>query len=406
MEYKTGLLRNGIRLVHIAVDSKVAHFGVLINAGTRDELPGQSGIAHLTEHMLFKGTHKRKAYHILSRLDDVGGEFDAYTTKEDIALYTTFLNSYYNRSIELLSDVLFSSVLPEKELLKERDVICDEINSYRDNPAELVFDEFESYLFSNHALGNPILGDEASIRNISVCDIKTFMKRCFNTDQMVLCSAGNIPFNKLMHYCDKYFGEHPENLRGFQRAEFSQSQRFEKRKEIGSHQAHCMLGNTAYSYRDERRLALILLSNILAGPVMNSRLNLLLREKHGITYNIESSYNPYYETGNFSIYFGTDNDKVEKCLSLIRKELISLCNTPLGSMQLSKAKRQIMGQLAISTENHAQMMLSAAKSYLLFDDIESLPSLFDRIEQIKSSDITEVANEVCHPDKLSMLLFN
>ena len=406
MEHCKGILPNGIRVIHIPTRSTVSHCGIMINAGTRDELATESGIAHLTEHMMFKGTRHRKAFHILSRLDDVGGDMDAFTTKEDITLYAGFLNTYYERSIELLADVVFNSVYPEKELIKEREVICDEINSYRDNPAELIFDEFEAMLYNHHPLGNPILGSRKSVKNISVDKINDFVQRCFCTDQMVFCSVGNIDFKKLMQLCTRYMGHFPVNTRAYQRQLFGGNGSFNTVKKIKSHQSHCIIGNTAYSYRDPKRLPLLVLSNILAGPGMNSRLNLLLREKHGITYNIEAVYNPYFETGNFSVYFGTDQANVDKSLTLIRKEILGLCNHRLGSLQLSKARKQIIGQMAMGAENHSSLMLSIGKSYLVFDEVESFETLCNRIEAVTASDILEVANEICYPDKLSMLLFN
>jgi len=336
----------------------------------------------------------------------VGGELDAYTTKEETALYASFLSEYYPRAIELLNDIVFNSVFPAKELQKEKFVICDEINSYKDNPSELIFDEFESLLFENHELGKSILGTENTVKSIQVSQIEKYIKRCFSTDNIVFTSVGNISFKKLLSLCQNTLQTNTKSTRNSKREKFIQSKRFTITHSFNTYQAHCLMGNTAYSYCNDKRLALIVLSNILAGPAMNSRLNLLLREKHGITYNIESVYTPYTETGSFMLYYGTDEKNISKCRHLIEKEISTLCNNRLGTLQLSKAKKQIMGQLALGFEIHSNLMLSIGKSYLLFNEVEDIGAMFSKIDQITANDLMDAANEVLYPEKLSTLIYS
>jgi predicted Zn-dependent peptidase len=330
MIFETHTLSNGIRLIHRPVNANVAHCGIILNTGSRDEQEDEWGIAHFIEHVVFKGTTKRKAYHILSRMEDVGGELNAYTTKEETCIYTTFLDKDYKRALELISDITFNSVFPEKELEKEKEVILDEINSYKDSPSELIFDDFEELLFKKDPIGRNILGTPKHIKAFKRDDILKFISNNYHTDQMVISSVGNIPFKKLVKMVEKYFGEIPENIR----TEKRQKPNFYKPRTQtlikNTYQRHCVLGNVAYDLNDDKRIPLSLLTNILGGPGMNSRLNLSLREKHGLAYNIESNYTPYVDTGVFSIYFGTDKGYLDKCLSLIDKELNLLCTKKLG----------------------------------------------------------------------------
>ena len=405
MEFQTYTLRNGIRIIHRQDKSPVAYCGLIINTGSRDEKPEEHGMAHFIEHVIFKGTKKRKAYHVLSRLDDVGGELNAYTTKEETCIYAAFLKQDYERAIELIHDITFNSTFPQKELAKEKEVILDEINSYKDSPAELIYDEFEEMLFKNDPMGRNILGTEDKLKAFDEQMIRQFMSSNYNTDQMVFCSVGNISFKKVVHWAEKYLGTVEENLRDFDRSDVNvyvpESQTIDKE----THQCHVLIGNIAYDYTHDKRLHLHLLNNLLGGPGMNSRLSMALREKNGIAYNVESSYAPYYGTGVFNIYFGTDEENLIRSFNIIDRELKVLRDKSLGALQLHKAIRQLKGQMAISSDNRENLMLSMGKSYMLYDHVDSLDTIYKKIDSIKSADILEVANEVLDPKKLSYLIY-
>jgi predicted Zn-dependent peptidase len=403
--YYTGLLNNGIRIIHRYVDSYVSHCGIIINCGTRDEDFNQHGLAHFVEHMLFKGTKKRKAFHVLSRMDDVGGDIDAWTTKEETVIAASFLTEHYERSIELLNDVVFNSAFPQKELEKEREVIIDEINSYKDSPSDSIFDQFDELLFPDNSLGRNTLGAKSKLLKYNSDDLLNFVKEKYNTEQMVFCSIGKIKFEKLVKYCEKYFGQNPENQRLYQREKFETKTVFNKSVKKNTYQAHCVLGTYAYSFKDNKRLLLSMLSNLLAGPGMNARLVMMLREKKGISYNIESSYVSYEDTGCFNIYFGSDKDKLDLALEIIKKELIKLKENKLGSLQLSKLKKQFVGQLAISSEIHSNTLLSMGKTYLIYNQVETLTDVLKEIDTVTSEQLLEVANEIFDLDKFSTLIY-
>lgn len=405
LDYKTHTLSNGIRIIHQQVSSHVAHCGIIINTGTRDETEDEHGIAHFIEHVIFKGTIKRKPYHILSRIDDVGGEIDAYTSKENTVVSATFLYNYYERSIELISDILFNSTFPEKEIEKEKVVIFDEINSYKDNPSELIYDDFEEQVFRDHPLGRNILGSRKNLKKINKVHIERFIKANYNTDQMVICSVGNISFNKLLRVIQKHFGAVPANPRTYERTTptvYIPEYNILKKKTF---QAHCMIGCKTYDVYDNRRIILELLNNILGGPGLNSRLNLVLREKYGLVYNIEASYVPYSDTGVSVIYFGTEKENLDKSISLVTKELERVRTTRLGTLQLSKAKRQLIGQVAVSADSNANLMYTLGKSYLLFNKVENLDEVSKRINEITASDILEIANEAYAESNLTTLIY-
>jgi len=405
MEYQTFVLPNGIKLIHIQVVSPVAHCGFMINTGSRDEAEHEHGMAHFIEHLLFKGTKKRKAFHVLSRLDDVGGDLNAYTTKEETCIHASFLKDYYERTIELISDIVFNSTFPEKSLESEKDVIIDEINSYKDSPSELIFDDYEDHFFLNHPLGRNILGKTKSLKKYQRSNIISFINKNYNTDQMVFTSVGSISFSKLVHYFEKHFKDIPANIRSTTRAPFQNFQQFNTSLKKNTFQIHAILGSLGYDLKDPRRMVLHLLSNIIGGPGMISRLNLALRERKGYSYNIESSYNPYSDTGIFTIYFSTDKEYLEKCLDIIHKELGSLRNKPLGTMQLQKAKQQITGQLAISFESNENQMLSIGKSYLVYDRVDTMEEIYAKIASVTSAEILDIAKEVLDNDRLSMLVY-
>ena len=405
MEYHIFTLSNGIRVIHQHTNSKVAHCGMIINTGSRDENSSELGMAHFVEHVLFKGTKKRKAYHIISRLEDVGGEIDAYTTKEEICIYASFLCTHFERTIELLSDILFHSTFPDKELKKEKDVIIDEINSYKDSPAELIFDDFEDMVYAGHPLGKNILGTPKMLKKYGKKQIIQFIEKTFNTDEMVFSSVGNIEINKLKKLIEKYFGAIPANYRNFKREIFQNYIPLSKNVHKDTHQSHCLIGNIAYDLNNEKRIALSLLNNLLAGPGMNSRLNMILREKHGLVYNVESSYSAYSDTGIINIYFGTDKHDLDKSIDLVMLELKKLRDQKLGTLQLSKAKQQMIGQIAISQDSNETTMLTLGKSLLIFNKVDSEEDTYRKIQSITASNLLEAANEIFAPQQLSMLIY-
>ena len=398
-------LDNGIRLVHHRIPGLVAHCGLILNTGSRDETEPEHGIAHFIEHMLFKGTKKRKAYHILSRLEDVGGEFNAYTTKEETAVHASFLKDDYERAIELISDVTFNSVFPEKEMEKEKDVVIEEINSYLDNPAELIFDDFEELIFLNQPIGRNILGSPESVKSFSKKKISDFISNNYNTQQMVFSSVGNISDEKILKLFKTYFSDIVTNKSDTRTNETWLYKPDSVTKKMNTFQNHCIIGNIAYDFKDKRRMGMFLLNNILGGQGMNSRLNLSLREKNGLAYNVESSYNPYCDTGIFSIYFGTDSQYLNKSISIAMAELKKLRTSKLGAIQLSKAKNQIKGYLARGYENHESLMLSLGKSLLVFNKIDTIEDICEKIDAITASELLETANNIFEPSELSTLIY-
>jgi predicted Zn-dependent peptidase len=404
-EYHIHTLSNGLRLVHRPVNSPVAHLGLIINTGSRDEHDDEHGLAHLIEHMLFKGTARRKAYYILSRMEDVGGELNAYTTKEETCIHGTFFNQYYARAMELISDIGFHSSFPESEIRKEREIILDEINSYKDSPSELIFDEFEELLFDGNPLARNILGNEEALKSFTPDRIRHFISRNYCTDRMVVSSVGKIEFGKLVRLFETYFSA-PAMKPSDNRDSVTYHYKPVHRKlERNTFQAHCIIGNLAYKINDNRRLALYLLNNYLGGPGMNSRLNLALRERRGYAYSIDSMYTAYSDTGNLTIYYGTDKALIEKCRLIILKELQQLREKAISAVKLEKAKRQVLGHIAISAENNENHMLSMGKSLMLFNHIETLEKIGGKIDAITSRQLLEIANDVLDHHKLSYLIY-
>lgn len=402
---QTFVLKNGIRIIHQEVQSPVSHFGVLINTGSRDEEADEQGIAHFIEHVIFKGTQSRKAFHILNRIEDVGGELNAYTTKEETAVYATFLSEYYQRSMELISDILINSTFPAKELELEKEVVIEEINSYKDSPSELIFDEFEEILFDGHPIARNILGTPELIKTFNKGSILKFMDENYHTDQLVLSSVGNIPMTKFIRLAEKYFGPIPEKQRTKERSGIYTYQPETRIVQKDTFQAHCIIGNIAPNIFNPKRMHMVLLNNILGGQSMNSRLNMVLRERNGMAYNVESGYTGYFDTGEFSVYFGTDKENLHQAQHLVFKELRKMKNVPMGILQLSRAKKQMIGQLAISAETREDLMLSIGKSYLFFNRVDTLETIFEKIEQITSSEIMDMANEIFDESQNSILIY-
>ena len=392
-------------MVHHYVDSPVAHCGVIINTGSRDEMPNEQGIAHFIEHTIFKGTKKRKAYHIISRLEDVGGEMNAYTSKEETAVHASFLCEYYERALELFGDILINSTFPEKELKKEKEVIIDEINSYNDSPSELIFDDFEELIYDGHPMGRNILGTPKLVRSFDAEKIRHFIAQNYNTDQMVICSVGKIHPKKILLLAERYFAHLPLSARSYQREKYSGYQPINREILKDTYQAHCIIGGEALDVYHPDRLGLVLLNSILGGQSGNSRLNLTLRERNGIAYNIESSYTAYSDTGTFTIYFGTDKENLERAILLINREIKTLQNVTMGAIQLSKAKKQLIGQLAMSQENHEDLMLAIGKSFLVFNKIEDLDEIYKKIDALTASQLMEIANNILDANKLSLLIY-
>ena len=405
MGYQYYILENGIRIVHLEVRGNVSHCGLMVNTGSRDELPNESGMAHFIEHMIFKGTKKRKAYHVLSRIENIGGDLNAFTTKEETCIYASFLSPYYDQTLELFADVAFNSVFPQKEIEKEKDVIVDEINSYNDSPAELIFDDFEELIFNEHPLGSNILGDIEQVQKFRRNDIFRFINRNYSAREMVIASAGNIGFDKLVRLSEKYFGgiRFSENSSRRDPYKNYKCSRREENKE--SYLTHAIVGNLAYSRDHPKRIPLALITNLLGGPALNSRLNLTIREKYGYAYNIEANYQPYSDTGVFGVYIGSDKNHIDKSLKLVNKEFTKLRKSKLGTIQLHRAKKQITGQLAISLESKLNDMLSMAKSHLHDSQVKSIDDVMAEIESIKAEEIQEVANEILNPNLISTLIF-
>lgn len=405
MNIQTFVLKNGIRLVHQEVNSPVSHFGAIINTGSRDEEEGEQGIAHFIEHVIFKGTKTRKAFHILNRIEDVGGELNAYTTKEETSVYATFLSEYYQRSMELIADILFNSTFPEKELEREKEVVVEEINSYKDSPSELIFDEFEEILFDGHPIARNILGTPEKLKTFTRDDILKFIDENYHTDQIVLSSVGNLPMSKFVRLAEKYFGQVPERIRDKKRNGIYHYRPEQRIVTKDTFQTHCIIGNIAPDIYSPKRMQMVLLNNILGGQSMNSRLNMVLRERNGMAYNVESSYTGYFDIGEFSIYFGTDKENLDQAQALIYKELRKMKESAMGAVQLSRAKKQLIGQLAISTENREDLMLSLGKSLLLFNKIDPLEAVFAKIEQISALDVMDIANEIFDESQNSILIY-
>lgn len=392
-EFQIYSLSNGIRCIHRQVRSGVAHCALVVNAGARDERRGEFGIAHFTEHALFKGTEHRKAYQVNCRLENLGGELNAYTTKEDTTLHATVLRRDFSRAVELIADVMFRSTFPERELCKEREVIADEINSYKDSPAERIYDDFEDMIFRDSELGHNILGSKASIARFTTESIRSFVGRTYTTDHIVFSSIGNFSAATAQSVAERYLGGFAPTVRDFQRVTPAEYQPFTTTLSRHTHQAHGIIGTRGYSIADERRLPLALLVNILGGPSANSRLNILLREKYGLSYNVEATYTPYSDTGIVGIYFSSDHDNAERCVALIREEVEALRREPITPRRLAVAKRQFVAQMAISMEANEGYMLGAGKSLLLYKEIDTLEEAYKKVMAITADDIRAVAEE-------------
>lgn len=404
--YSFHTLSNGIRLVHRFTTSEVSHCGLTINMGSRDEKSSENGTAHFVEHCLFKGTEKRKAFQILSCIDGVGGELNAFTTKEETCIYALYLQQYQEKFLELLADIVFHSCFPQQAVEKEKVVVLDEINSYLDTPSEQIFDDFEHLIFGNHGLGRLILGTPKRVMTLSCEQLRDFFKRNYTTDKMVVSTISSMPADKWFSLCEKYLGAESGTSSGISR---KAPRRYEVKNAVeqrDTYQSHILIGNRAYSYRNPKKVAFSLLNNILGSGAMNSYLNMHIREKYGFTYSIESSYTAYYDSGVFSVYASTDKKHADKTLQLIKQELDKLTQKAINPISLSKFKHQLIGQLIVNADQNQSEMLSMGKSLLNFGKINSLQEICEQVEQLTPSAVQDVAQEVFSPDKLSIIQYS
>ena len=400
------VLSNGTRLVYLRVPSQVAHLGFFFAAGSRHEAPHQTGLAHFLEHCLFKGTARFKALQILSRIDAVGGELNAYTAKEEMCLYASFSKEHTKRAIDLLSDLSINSVFPEKELEREKEVILDEINSYLDSPSDKIFDDFDDALFKDHPLGFNILGTKESVIGFKRQDLISYVEQYFTADNLVVSFVGNMPLPKLKGLLENALADLRKTAQRPLPIAFTQHQPFDHRKKEANYQAHAVIGGLAPSYHNEERIAMSLLINILGGPALNSRLNLSVRERYGYAYAIEANYHTFADTGYWQIYFGSEAKNIDKTLTLIDKELSSLREKPLSAKQLLQAKRQFKGQLALGMDVNSGLMQGLGKSMLAFGQIDTIAEMHQSIDKITSEEMQALANKYFDTSQISKLVFD
>ena len=412
MKYNTYTLDNGLRIIHLPSDSQVVYCGYQINAGTRNEEPGEEGLAHFCEHVTFKGTERRKAWHILNCLESVGGDLNAYTNKEGTVYYSAILKEHIARAVDLLSDIVFHSVYPQAEIDKEVEVICDEIESYNDSPAELIYDEFENILFKGSPLGHNILGTAEQVRAFKTEDALRFTQKLYRPDNAIFFAYGDIDFKKLVRLLQRALADDesvvnlaeeklPKNYPSVGDGIAGQTIVMQK----NTHQAHVMIGTRAYDVNDDRRMPLYLLNNMLGGPGMNAKLNLALREHNGLVYTVESSMVSYGDTGTWSIYFGCDEHDVKRCLRLVRKELDKFMQKPLSDAQLKAAKKQIKGQIGVACDNRENFALDFGKSFLHYGWEKNVDRLYEQVDEITAAQIQAVAQELFDKDRLTTLIF-
>ncbi len=393
-EFYTYTLPNGIRGIHRNIVSGAARCALIINAGSRDELSSEYGIAHFTEHGLFKGTAHRKAYQVNCRLENLGGELNAFTSKEETTIHATVLRSDISKAIELIADIAFNSTFPDKELDKEREVIIDEINTYKDSPMDMIYDTFEDMLFEGSELGHNILGRKQGLMRHNSAALHRFVNRTYTTDQMVFATIGNISNSRIEQLSNRYLGGYPATHRSYSRLSPAQYQPFEKLVRKHTHQTHCIIGNRAYSIAEDKRLPFSLLINILGGPSANSRLNIAVRERNGLSYNIEALYTPYSDCGMALIYFSSEHNNSDLCREIIASQIAKLQNNRLTTRQLSMAKRQYIAQMTIATENNEGYMLGIGRSLLVHNQIDTLEEAYKKINAVTASQIMDVANEI------------
>ncbi len=404
-KYTESVLPNGIRLIHKEKQGEIAHLALMVETGTRDELAHENGLAHFVEHTIFKGTQNRKAYHILSCLDNVGGDLNAFTTKEETCIHATFLKQHYKRSLDLFADIAFRSTFPENELAKEKEVILDEINSYLDSPSDEIYDLFEETVFKGHPLSRNILGTAELVKGFHRQDILDFVAHNYSTERTVLASVGDISFKALYRLAMKYFGSQPTHIVDRKRVNFVGYTPENLTLTRNNHLSHCIIGGIAPAFSSPLRMPIVLLNNVLGGPAMSSRLGLNIREKYGFAYSIESQYTAYSDVGLINVYMGVDPDSLEKAIELVHKELDKLRTQKLGIMQLHHAKQQLIGQVALSYESGMSELLSATRSLIMDEEIEYMDDIIRKVEAVSANDILEAANRVLDKDSLSQLVF-
>lgn len=399
-------LPNGLRVIHKQVThSKIVHCGFIMDVGSRDETEAEMGIAHFWEHMAFKGTQKRKAYQILSSLDSLGGELNAYTTKEKICFYASLLDKHYEKAFELLTDITFNPTFPEKEIEKEKSVILEEMHMYQDSPDDAIQDEFEALVFDGHPLGYNILGTEKTLKSFNKKNFLEFIENNLSNSKLVFSSVGNIPFEKVKKLADKYLAQIKFKNSNSKRALFvpNKAKIINQKKPIS--QAHCMIGRSSYSLSDERRIPFFMLINYLGGHAMNAKLNMEVREKHGLVYTIEASYTPFTDTGLYNIYFATEKKQVKKATGIILKELQKLSKIPLSENRLKSIKEQLMAQLAMAEESNMGFMMMMGRSLLDYNKVDSLNDMFDKIKKITPDELLEISKEMFEPENINQLIF-
>ncbi len=408
---RTHTFENGLRLIQIPSPTNVAYCGISIDAGTRDELDGEEGMAHFCEHMMFKGTEKRRAWHIINRMETVGGDLNAYTNKEETVVYAAFIQEHFERAAELILDIVFNSTFPQHEIDKECEVIVDEIESYNDTPSELIFDRFEDLIYAGKSLGHDILGTAENVRRFKTEDALRFVQRLYRPEKMVFFVFGNVEMEKIKRVVEKSLEkievagpkENAETEEAAERIEAIEGDTHIE--ERGTHQAHVMIGRAAYGAKDDRRIALYFLNNILGGPGMNSRLNIALREHKGLVYTVESSLTNYTDTSTWGIYFGCDEKDVARCLRVVRKELDKLMNAPLNERQFKAALKQIQGQIGVACDNFENYALDMAKSYLHYNKFEGMNDTIEHLKKVTPQLLQQVAREMFDAEGLTTLIF-
>src|SRR5258706_2316481 len=403
-DYEIFTLKNGIRVVHNHITTtKIVHCGIMLDIGSRDETVVNQGIAHFWEHMAFKGTRKRKAFHILNRLESLGGELNAFTDKEKILFYASLRDEYFERALELLTDITFDSIFPSTQINRERNVILEEMSMYYDDPDDSLQDEFDGVIFSGHSMGMNILGTQKTVKAFQRKDFREFVKKHVDTRRIVFSSVGNVPMEKVVALAEKYLGRVPKLVSRTTRKKFTGYKSKDITLKRNVKQARCAIGRTAFHSSHERRTPFFMLPHILGGGGMNSRLNMALREKHGFVYSIGAQFVPFTDTGLFVISFGTEPTQLKKSIELVKQELQKLKDEKLGVKQLAASKEQILGQIAMAEENNIGFMMMMARNLLDLGRITSLEEIFERVKKTSAVDLQELANTMFDENKMSVL---
>ena len=406
MNYNTHTLPDGLRIIHLPSASPVVYCGYAVAAGTRNEEPGREGMAHFCEHITFKGTQRRRAWHILNCLESVGGDLNAFTTKEDTVYHAAVLRDNVDRAVDLLTDIVFHSTYPQAEIDKEVEVICDEIESYNDSPSELIYDLFENALYQGHPLGHNILGTARQLRTYTSADALAFTRRLYRPANAVFFAYGDVDFARLVRLLERAHAGMPpaEASPAEERSVLPPCEAQHLERHMDTHLAHVMLGTRAYSVHHPQRAALYLLNNILGGPGMNARLNLSLRERAALVYTVESSMVSYSDTGLWAVYFGCDPKNVRRCLRLVQRELDAMAAKPLTDARLRAAKKQIRGQIGIACDSREQFALDFAKGFLHYGWKKDVNELCRQVDALTAADLQRVAQELFREDRLTRMI--